>query len=434
MNNQVIEFKQNVPIRHQVDVCVAGGGPAGVAAAVAAARAGASVFIAEATGCFGGLGTAGLVPAFCGVGNGVSILGGPFCKEILKAMDIPEGAHDREFSFIDAEKLKVVYDRIIESSGCSFALECRLAGVIAEHGRMEAAIFTECGRESLFAVKAKVFIDATGNGDLAAWAGADYVQGNAQGLVMPSTLCSSWANVDWEQYNKKDKKLFDILLQAIDDGVFSLQDWHHSGMFPTGNSTAGGNFGHVFNLRTDNTDSRNAGWLDSRKRLNEFKYFYNHYVPGFQRAEMLTSAALMGVRECRRITGEYMLTLDDFKNKARFEDEIGVFAYSVDIHPLDDSKAEFERFQREFYGNLRYQRGECYGVPYRVLIPGKLKNVLTAGRCVSTDQPMAASIRVMPGCYLTGYAAGTAAALAPSGDVRKVDAANIRQTMNINSI
>ena len=74
-------------------------------------------------------------------------------------MDIPEGAHDREFSFIDAEKLKVVYDRIIEKSGCLFALECRLAGVIAEQGTMEAAIFTECGRESLFAVKAKVFID-----------------------------------------------------------------------------------------------------------------------------------------------------------------------------------------------------------------------------------------------------------------------------------
>ena len=431
MNCQTIEFKQNVPIRHHVDVCVTGGGAAGVAAAVAAARAGATVFIGEATGCFGGLGTAGLVPAFCGVGNGVSVLGGPFCQEILKAMDIPDGAQKREFSYIDAEKLKVVYDRIIKNSGCIFALETRLAGVIADHGKMEAAIFTECGKESLFAVKANVFIDATGNGDLAAWAGADYTQGNAQGLVMPSTLCSSWANVDWDQYNKKDKPLFDLLLQAIDDGIFSLQDWHHSGMFPTGKSIAGGNFGHVYNLRADETASRTSGWLDSRKRLEEFKYFYNHYVPGFQRAELLTSAALMGVRECRRITGDYILTLDDFKNKSRFEDEIGVFAYSVDIHPLNDSKREFERFQQEFYGNLRYKPGECYGVPYRVLLPCKLKNVLTAGRCVSCDQPMAASIRVMPGCYLTGYAAGTAAALAPSGDVRKVAAKDIRHVMNI---
>ncbi|MBR7103846.1 MAG: FAD-dependent oxidoreductase [Lentisphaeria bacterium] len=424
---KTLSFKQDIPIRHEVDVCIAGGGAAGVAAAVAASRAGASVFLAEASGCFGGLGTAGLVPAFCGVGNGTAVLGGPFCREVLKAMDIPSGAEKREFSYIDAEKLKCVYDDFISSSGCLFALEVRLAAVVSENGNVEAAVFTECGRESLFAVKARVYIDATGNGDLAAWAGADYAIGNAQGIVMPSTLCTAWTGMDWAKYDKS--QLFDQLLKAVDDGVFSLNDWHHSGMFPVGKQIAGGNFGHIYNLRADLTESRTAGWLDIRRRLKEFQKFYREYVPGFQQAELVASASLMGVRECRRITGDYILTVDDFKNKSRFEDEIGVFAYGVDIHPLDDTREEFDRFRREFYGNLRYKEGECYGVPYRVLIPSRLKNVLTAGRCVSTDQPMEASIRVMPGCFLTGYAAGTAAALAPRGDVRAVTAAEIRKKM-----
>ena len=427
MSSKTISFQREIPIRHEVDVCVAGGGAAGVAAAVAASRAGAKVFLAEATGCFGGLGTAGLVPAFCGVGDGMRVMGGTFCHEILKAMDIPEGAYAREFSYIDAEKLKRVYDEIIAASGCIFALEVRLAAVECENGTIKSAIFTECGDDSLFAVNAKVFIDATGNGDLAAWAGADFAIGNAQGIVMPSTLCTAWANIEWKKYDRS--QLFDLLLQAIDDGVFSLNDWHHSGMFPVGKGIAGGNFGHIYDLRADKTASRTAGWLDIRKRTAEFQTFYNRYVPGFQRAELVATAALMGVRECRRITGDYILTVDDFKNKARFDDEIGQFAYGVDIHPLNDTKAEFERFQREFYGNLRYKAGECYGVPYRVLIPAKLKNCLTAGRCVSTDQPMEASIRVMPGCFLTGYAAGTAAALAKDGDVRKITAAEIRNVM-----
>lgn len=417
--DRTLNFQRNIPIRHHVDVCVVGGGAAGVAAAVAAARSGAEVFLAEATGCFGGLGTAGLVPAFCGVGNGVRITGGRFCREVLEAMEIPEGAHDREFSFIDAEKLKRVYDNFVSGCGAIFALEVRLAAVETVDGVVKAAVFTECGAESLFAVTAKVFIDATGNGDLAAWAGADFAVGNVQGIVMPSTLCTAWAGIEWEKYDKS--QLFDLLLKAIDDGVFSLNDWHHSGMFPTGKNVAGGNFGHIYNLRADQTRSRTDGWLDIRKRTAEFKEFYNRYVPGFQRAELVATAALMGVRECRRITGDYVLTVEDFRNRSRFDDEIGQFAYGVDIHPLDDTKGEFERFRREFYGNLRYKAGECYGVPYRVLIPTKLKNVLTAGRCVSTDQPMEASIRVMPGCFLTGYAAGCAAALAVDGDVRKVD-------------
>ena len=424
-----IQFSRTIPVQYDVDVCVAGGGPAGVAAAVSAARAGAKVFLGEASGCFGGLGTSGFVPAFCGVGNVTHFLGGKFCREIFDAMEVPSGELEREFSYIDVEKLKRVYDKIVVDSGIRFALEVKLVAVEAEQGAVKAAVFSDCTDEGLFAVRAKVFIDATGNGDLAAWAGADYAMGNAQGIPMPATLCTLWSGVDWKTYREQKPFINDLLAKAIEDNVFSVVDRHHSGMFPVGETRAGGNFGHVFKLYANDRDSRTEGWLDIRRRLPEFQKFYNRYVPGFARAELVASAAMMGVREARRIIGEYTLTLDDFKARASFDDEIGRFAYSVDIHPLDDSLEQYQRFVREFYGNLRYKAGESYGVPYRVMVPAKLRNVLTAGRCVSTDQPMEASIRVMPGCYLTGYAAGAAAALAAprDGEVRQVKAAEIRE-------
>lgn len=428
-----IRFHRNIPVAYDVDVCIAGGGPAGIAAAVSAARNGADVFLGESAGCFGGLGTSGLVPAFCGVGNGKNFLGGYICREVFDAMKIPSGELGREFSYIDVERLKSVYDSMIAASGIKFTLETRMVAVETEDGIVRSVVFSDDGDSGLFAVKAKVFIDATGNGDLAAWAGADYTQGNAAGIPMPSTLCSLWSNVNWEKFNREKPDVFQLLLKAIDDGIFEVPDRHHSGMFPVGSDRAGGNFTHAFGVRGNDREQKTAAWLELRRKLGEYQLFYNRYVPGFEQAHLCMSAPMMGIRECRRISGDYVLTLDDFRKRSRFDDEIGEFAYPVDIHPLDPSVAEFERFTRDFYGNLRYGAGESYGIPYRVLVPKKLKNVLTAGRCVSTDQPMAASIRVMPGCFLTGQAAGTAAALASAGCgglVRDISIAELRKKIN----
>lgn len=434
--NKTVQINQSVPVKYKVDVCVAGGGPAGVAAAVSAAGNGAKVFIGESCGCFGGLGTCGLVPAFCGVGNGKRFLGGSICRKVFDIMQIPSGELEREFSFIDVEKLKCTYDKMIIASNVQYAFEVKMIAVNTENGVVKNAIFADGSDSGLFAVEAKVFIDCTGNGDLAVRAGAYYTQGNAKGIPMPSSLCSLWNNVDWDEYKKANVNLFQLLLQAIDDGVFKEPDWHHSGMFPVGNSLAGGNFSHAFGIRANEHQDTSAAWMDLRRKLEEFKYFYNKYVPGFSHAELCMSASLLGVRECRRIIGDYIMTIDDFNARRRFDDEIGQFAYPVDIHPLDATKGEFERFQREFYGNLRYKDGECYGIPYRILIPAKLHNVLTAGRCVSTDQQMAASIRVMPGCFLTGEAAGCAAAMASAtanGEVRNISIPVLQNKLGISN-
>ena len=126
---------------------------------------------------------------------------------------------------------------------------------------------------------------------------------------------------------------------------------------------------------------------------------------------LVATGSLLGIRESRRITGDYVLCLDDFKKRAVFPDEIGRYCYPVDIHASKPDAANYKQFAEEFK-TLRYKQGESYGIPYRVLVPQKLSNVLVAGRCVSSDRYIQGSIRVMPGCFITGQATGVAAAIA----------------------
>ena len=159
--------------------------------------------------------------------------------------------------------------------------------------------------------------------------------------------------------------------------------------------------------------------------------FYREYVPGCDHIELVATAPLLGVRESRRIKCDYMLGVQDFLERACFEDEIGRYCYPVDIHVMNTDEEEYKRFLEEYNKSLHYEKGESYGIPYRSLIPVSFDNVLTAGRCMGTDRQMEASIRVMPGCYITGQAAGTAAAMAcdGSGDVRHVDVKKLQKAL-----
>jgi hypothetical protein len=147
--------------------------------------------------------------------------------------------------------------------------------------------------------------------------------------------------------------------------------------------------------------------------------------------ELVSTGSLLGLRETRRVTGDYVLDLADFKARAVFPDEIGRYCYPVDIHPLTPSRETFEQFEREFRKDYRYAKGESYGIPYRTLTPKGLSNVLVAGRCISTDRYVQGSVRVMPGCYITGQAAGVAASLsAETGKgVHDLDVAEIQKRL-----
>jgi len=135
------------------------------------------------------------------------------------------------------------------------------------------------------------------------------------------------------------------------------------------------------------------------------------WLKGFEQMELVATASHLGSRESRRIMGDYVMTLEDFKARAVFPDEIGRYCYPVDVHESKPDKADHKKFAEEFR-TLRYGKGESYGIPYRSLVPKGLTNVLVAGRCISADRYMLGSIRVMPGCFITGQAAGVAAAIA----------------------
>ncbi len=410
--NSSINFSKSIPLAGEYDILVAGGGPAGIAAAVTAARNGARVALLEKTGCLGGMGTAGMVPAFTGVTDGENFLAGGIGREVFDLLREANGTGPENPNIIRAEILKRIYDNLVTVAGVELSLETVLTDVIREGNNVTTVITASCN--GLEAFKASVFIDATGDGTLSAMAGAQFGLGDERGRIMPGSLCSLWSNVNWEEYRAAKVAIFDILTKAFaEDDFFQVPDYHHTGMYRTGTTEATANMGHVFGMNSTDRVSLTKAWLTARRLLPEFEVFYHRRVPGFQNAQLSSSGSLFGVRESRRILGDYTLNYQDFENRARFEDEIGHFAYGVDIHPYDPSLEEFRRFQAEFKDpERRYKKGESYGIPYRILTVKGFDNLLTAGRCVSADNRMEGSIRVMPGCFITGQAAGMAAVMA----------------------
>ena len=416
-------YKKNLDFKYITDVFVAGGGAAGVAAAVAAARMGKQVFLAEASGCFGGLGTSGLVPAFAPFDDGVNILSDGIGYEIRQKLK--NAVALRNWTTLDTEELKRVYDDIITQAGVKFSFFTTVYDVIVKDNSIEGVILGS--KSGLFAVKAKIYIDCTGDGDLCAFGGGEYEKGDLNGTVMLPTLCSIWSGIDKDKCNEPWNEHVE---QAYKDGVLSYEDRHIPGFFHGNDGISGGNIGHIFDVDPTDEAELTNGMLWGRKSMIEFENYFKNYFIGYNNLRLVSTASTLGVRESRRIKCDYTLNVDDFINRSVFEDEIGRYCYPVDIHVMSTDKEEYERFSKEYRTSLRYKNGESYGIPYRCLIPVSFKNALVAGRCIGTDRQMQASIRVMPGCFITGQAAGTAAALAcEKQDVRKISIKELQQSL-----
>ena len=418
------QYTRRLRAEHDVDVFIAGGGPSGVAAALAAKRCGASVFLAEASGMFGGAATAAYVPYFATFTDGVRQVVGGIGDEI-RSLVCKRSPKTTRWTPIDMEELKRAYDGLMESSGVEFSFFTSVCDVVSRGDRVQYAVLAT--KRGLACVRAKVFVDCTGDGDLVAYAGGKYEKGDVDGSLMPATLCSQWCDVDFAHSEHPQG----AVAKAIEDGVFSVPDPHIAGFGATGGpgaSLAGGNLCHVFGV--DPTDERalTKAMIQGRRRMTEYERFLREYVKGCQKARLASTAPYLGVRESRRIVCERTMTIDDFERRAVFEDEIGRYCYPVDLHAAKPDKESFEKFKEEYVRRYRYAKGESYGISYASLVPKGLVNALVAGRCIGADRRMQSSLRVMPCCYITGQAAGTAAAMAAKlgGAVRDVKTSELR--------
>lgn len=423
-------YQRHLPVRVSTDILIVGGGPAGVAAALAAARQdGVSVRLIDAHSSLGGMGTAGMVPAFMQFTDGVNFLAGGMGQNILDALRNAGGTAPPNGVGIKAEVFKRVYDQLLEEAGIPFTLHTQVVDAIGANGSVDAVVCA--GKSGLYAIEAKMFVDCTGDGDLAVYAGADFEKGDSENQMMPGTLCSLWAGIDWDAVKASGLGHGNARIEdAFKNGVFTLEDRHLPGMWRVGNTVGGGNIGHTFGVDGTDEESLTKALKWGRKSLMEYERYYKEYLKGFEAMELVATGSLLGIRETRRIVGDYVLSVADFSPESRFDDEIGRYSYPIDIHVARPDKESFDAFMKEFT-SMRLGKGESYGIPYRILTPKGLDNLLVAGRCVSTDRSMQASIRVMPGCYITGQAAGVAAAMAVQGnaDVRGIDITRLQHRL-----
>lgn len=425
-----VPYSRSLTIKEETDVLVCGGGAAGVAAAVAARAAGAKVLMLEGFTCFGGMGTAARVPLFMQFGDGVRDLACGFGTRFRDRLRKSGGMRGQAAAF-DFEVVKREYDKVVMESGADFLFSTRVIDVVVQDGRIAYAVVA--APSGMWAVKAKVYVDATGNGDVAVQAGVPFAKGDESGHMMPASLLSSWDGVDWDRWSKerpsRSQPFGAELARAAADGVFKEPDLHMTGLYRFEGGHATANIGHLFGL--DGTDERSLtkGYVRGRESMAEYQRYFREYLKrGMENIRLAETAALMGVRETRRIAGDYELTISDYMRRAKFHDEIGRYAYPIDIHPSSADPAAYAKHREEFDRLYQYKRGESYGIPYRILCAKGVRNLLVAGRCVSTDQKVQASIRVMPACYITGQAAGFAAAMASAadGDVHAVDTEVLR--------
>jgi len=434
-----IEFTQTIPYSDAYQVIVVGGGPAGCTAAAAAGREGAKVLLVEGTGALGGMGTSALVPAWCPFSDKEKVIYKGLAETVLERCKagMPHVPADAvNWVPIDPERLKRVYDDLVTENGVDVLFNTLLCGVNT-NGDGSVANVVLAGKDGLTAYRAEVFIDCTGDADLAVQAGASYEKGGDEGELQPATHCFMLANVDeyayrhgeWLHPSNPKSPMYAILKS----GKYPLIPDAHCCNNVVGPGVIGFNAGHIWDV--DNTDPKSVSkaLITGRKLAAAFRDALAEFAPAaFSNAFLVQTGALMGIRETRRVIGDYTLRVEDYLDRASFPDEICRNSYYLDVHGTK-SKARREVDNRREIDErtCRMGPGESHGIPYRCLTPVGLRNVLVAGRSISADRRVMGSIRVMPVCLAMGEAAGIAATLAmhTNNDVHQIDTQDLRKRL-----
>ena len=419
----MMTLKGAVCLKHY-DVIVAGGGPAGITAAAESARQGAETLLVERCGCLGGNLTLGLVGPFMG-----SVGPGTAADELIRLLGSPYP----EAVCFDAEEAKYRLAEYVKASGADVLLQTSVIGVSAENGVIRSAELA--GKGGRFSAEADLFVDATGDGDLAVLAGADYEMGREKdGLMQPMSILFVIGGADPEQHlvchHEKDETVFP-------DGRSYLRlcrEACEAGELPeTVNIVRLYATGRPDERMVNATQLNGVSGLDApslfdadlelRRQIEMCCAFLRRRVPGFEHIFLRSSASLTGVRESRRILGDTVLTADDLAAGRKFEDAaVHNACFCVDIHNPSGAG------QADGADRLKVRP---YDIPFGCMRPRGIENLLTCGRCISGTHEAHASYRVMVICMAMGQAAGIAAATAArlGCTTRQLDIREVRKRM-----
>lgn len=385
-------------------VLVAGGGPGGLPAAVAAARMGCEVTLVERYGFLGGMGTAGLVHPWMGVYSGKKrVIGGIFkeIEEQLKARGAwKDGSHfGKRHHCFDPEILKDVLMQLALQAGVRLLLHTLIVDAIVREGRIVGLVCeSKSGRES---IEGDVIIDATGDADVCARAGVDYVLGRAfDGLTQPATVHFRMGNVDTPRMPSREE-INEIYAQAKVQGRITNPRENLLWFDTTRPDVIHFNTTRVTHVDCTDRDDLTRAEIQSRQQVMELVEFIVEQVPGFENAYLLAVAPQVGVRETRHVIGEYTLTEEDVLGCNKPDDRVALGCWDVDIHNPAGEGTIIKQLPP----------GEYYGIPWRCLIPKTLDGLIVSGRPISATHEAHSSSRIQPTCYALGHAAGIGAFL-----------------------
>ena len=420
------KYSTEVELEGKYDVIVAGAGPAGICAAVAAARRGAKVALLERYGVVGGNLSVGYVGPVLGM-----VCKGTMRDEIVKILDIPENdmlgyvgkAHD-------FEKAKLSLAEFVNHENIDVYLQTAVFDTLMDGNRVTGVVLAT--NQGKLALEGKVVIDCTGDGIVATVAGADVRKGREDGLMQPVTLEFTIEGVDEnkgvtcigdvDDVELNGERFLDFCKRRADAGripahlaAVRLHPVVEKGQRQVNTTQAN---------KVDMTHIREIfpADLELRRQIETLMGFFREELPGYENVKVLRSGATTGVRETRRVMGDYLLTAEDLVAGKQFEDAVVHEAeFIVDIHnPEGAGQAE---------DKIAYVIP--YDIPYRAMLPKGIEGLLVAGRCISGTHRAHASYRVMSICMAMGEAAGTAAALAAKENItpRQLPASEVRASL-----
>lgn len=412
---------------------VVGGGLAGVAAAVSAAREGLQVLLVEKSGCLGGAISNNLVYPFTkywtrnAADNSKQYLSkGVFAQMLEKEQAYLKECSDKKDTaenHFKPEYYKLLLDDMVTEAGVDVLFHSLLIDVKREQRQVTGVVLATVS--GVMEVSADFFVDTTGNGDLFALAGCEYQLGReSDGLCQPMTTCFQMSNVDMERFREEVGYLQEKYKELQSKGEIKNIRENLLWFGGIGENIVHFNTTRVVKMNPTDAVELSKAEMIARKQVHETVRFLKKYSKAFENSTIISIATEIGVRESRKLKGVHILTQEELKNLTDFEDSIALGNYDIDIHSPDGAGTS------HYY----FKDGEYYKIPYRCLLPKEYDNLLVAGRCISATHEAQASIRIMAICACLGEAAGTAAALCRSTgkNIHTVNVKELQQRLTQN--